>query len=73
MSFFIAELMSQPLLRRLEVIAGGGQLSPVFDPYQLNYQLQVDYDQLVIRLLAVPFSGEVVLIVEGNTLQTGQW
>lgn len=65
--------MSQPLLRKLEIVAGEGQLSPTFDPYQANYQLQVNYDQLVFRMRAAPFSDEVVLVVEGNLLQNDQW
>lgn len=72
-----SELMSQPLLRKLEVATGLGEavhLSPTsFDPYQTAYRLQVAFEQLVVRVRAAPFSDEVVMQVEGSTLEPDHW
>lgn len=73
----LSELMSQPLLRKLEVATGLGDavhLSPsAFDPYQTAYRLQVAFDQLVVRVRAVPFSDEIIIQVEGAVLEPDHW
>ncbi|XP_022698844.1 uncharacterized protein LOC111266003 isoform X1 [Varroa jacobsoni] len=73
----ITELMSQPLLRKLEVAAGPSEsvhLSPTaFDPYQTAYRLQVPFEQLVVRVRAAPFSDEVIMQVEGGILEPDHW
>lgn len=75
--FLSLELMSQPLLRKLEVAAGPSEsvhLSPTaFDPYQTAYRLQVPFEQLVVRVRAAPFSDEVIMQVEGGILEPDHW